>query len=241
MSNDIVSQNPHLARIQAVTQVENVSSGISFPTSKAEGSRLSETYFIAHYDGEGASTLALLLSEFISPEPMIMEIGTPASRAFKSLTSERRFTPEMNMQYPARTAMDERLRHPEIPTIAEFGRMHWRDAIDTATKLQNPPFAGTVYFCFLASENDRTLQIPNLAVDSGLQNVIVFGGYKLARETRERVIKIPTIPIDMQRLIFSEGLSLTDAANASDDRFSALEFLVELKKFGSDVEWEMSV
>lgn len=240
MSNDIVTRSPHWDAICAVTKVEDVASGVSFPTSKSQASHLADTFIIAHYDGEGASTLALMLSSFITRDPMIFEIGTPASRAFKSLPEERRFAPPVHAANPVNAAIDERLRHPEIPAIVEFGRMHWRDAINVARHLQGPRFSATVYFCFLASENDQTLQIPNLASDAGLHKVLVFGGHKIARETRDGVIKIPTIPSDMQRLVYSEGLSLTDAANTTSDKFSLGVFLDEMKQFGLDVNWELT-
>ena len=239
MSSEIVYRSPHQDRIHAATQVADVAGGINFPTSKGQASQLTDTFVIAHYDGEGASTLALFLSQFIEPEPMVIEVATPASRAFKSVPPERRFTPPIGVENPVRTAMDERLRHPEIPTIVEFGRVHWRDAIDIAVRLEKPPLSATAYFCFLASENDRTLQIPNLAKEAGVQNIIVFGGYKLPRETRPGVIKIPTLPSDMQRLIYSEGLSLSDAVNASIDRFSILDFVLEFQGFGGNVLWDM--
>lgn len=240
MSNDIVIRSPQWAALCAVTKVEDVASGVSFPTSKSQASGLTNTYIIAHYDGEGASTLALLLSSFITRDPIIFEIGTPASRAFKSLPEERRFAPPTHAANPVNAAIDERLRRPEIPAIVEFGRMHWRDAIDVARHLEGLRFSAPVTFCFLASENDQALKIPNLASDAGLHKVLVFGGHKIARETRDGVIKIPTIPSDMQRLVYSEGLSLTDAANTTSDKFSLGVFLDEMKQFGLDVNWKLT-
>jgi hypothetical protein len=222
-------------------QVEDPRSGISFPTIVSEASGLADTYIIAHYDGDGASTLALFLSLFMQTDPVVMEIGTNASRAFKSLPEDSVFRPPAGTQYPARIAMDERLRHPSKPAILEFGRTHWRDAIDIAAQLQRPPFSAASHFCFVASENDRELKVPELAHQKGVHNIVTFGGHKIAQETRLNVIKIPTLPDSMQRLVYNDGLSLRDAVDASEDRFSVMQFIAELHVFGDDLWFRLTI
>ena len=64
MSNQIIPRDPNFARLRTAMQVEDPRSGIRFPTIVSDASGLADTYIIAHYDGEGASTLALFLSLF---------------------------------------------------------------------------------------------------------------------------------------------------------------------------------
>ena len=235
MSHEIISANLQRQRLVAATQVADVSGGVTFLTSKNQNSQLSDTYVIAHADGKGASTLALLLAEFIEPEPMFIEIGTLTSRAFKSLDESRLFTASRDAPYPERAAMDHRMRHPEIPAIVEFGGPYWRESIKIAQMLVAQPFWAMVHYCFLASDHDEELRMLKIAERDGIKHPIVFGGYKLHQEKRSGLIKIPTLPNDIQRLVFAEGHSLREALWISEDIFSRVHFLAEYHEFGQQV------
>ena len=236
MSHEIISASLQRQRLLAATQVADVSGGITFLSSKNQNSQLSDTYVIAHADGEGASTLALLLAEFIQPEPMFIEIGTLTSRAFKSLDETRLFTASRDVPYPERAAMDHRMRHPEIPALVEFGGPYWRESIEVALMLAAEPFWAAVHYCFLASDGDEELRIPKRAERDGIRSPIVFGSYKLHQEKRSGLIKIPTLPKDIQRLVFAEGHSLREALRISEDIFSRAYFLGEYQEFGQRVD-----
>lgn len=235
MTKDLITRDPGFGRIQEATQVKIFGSAIDFPNTVSPMSGLAETYVVSHYDGEGASTLALLLAQFISPSPLIIEVGTNKSRAYKSVGKEDIFRPDQDADRPVYQAMDERLRNPSRTAIIEFGRGLWREAIAVSRTLQAPNLDGKVYYCFLASDQDLELKTVNLARKEGIKDLIVFGMPKLAREKREGFIKIPTLPREIQSLVYRDGFSMLDAISTTRDRYSLTQFGSELERFAMQV------
>jgi hypothetical protein len=45
----------------------------------------------------------------------------------------------------------------------------------------------------------------------------------------------------MQRLVYNDGLSLRDAVDASEDRFSVMQFIAELHVFGDDLWFRLTI
>lgn len=230
MSNEMVPHNPHYLALQAATRIKDPTGGALLPRSNAD-SAVSDTHFIIHRDGVGASTLALFLEPCFAVEPLILEVGTNISRALQSLPKERHFHTQDGDEAAIIGAIDWRLATPERPAIIECGRTAYKQGIIGAHRLSNPPFNAPVHIIFLASEHDRDLSVVKMANQSGLTDVLVCGDYLSDWRERPSVIKVPTLGRDLATNIYQSKLSLRDALEAVRGPMARWTFANEYQTF----------
>lgn len=239
MSN-IVPHDPHRQRLVTATRVEDPTGALRFPVSISE-TGLADTFILVHRDGNGASTLALLLEPFLRHSPLVIEVGTNLSRALQSIPRVRHH----HLPDPDRASLDKALdwrsQRPGIPAIIECGRTLYKEGIEAARLLANPPFNASAPLFVIANQHDRDLKLARLARQHAPGPVVVVGEAQGRwRDSDGEVIPIPQLTAGIQRLIYGDGLGMGDALRSCEEIFATRSFFDEYVRFGRHVAAELS-
>lgn len=239
MSN-IVPHDPHRQRLVTATRVEDPTGTFRFPVSISE-TGLADTFILVHHDGNGASTLALLLEPFLKHPPLVIEVGTNLSRALQSIPQERyHHLPDVD-RTSLHKALDWRAQRPGIPAIIECGRKLYREGIDAARLLANPPFNARAPLFVITNEHDRDLKLARLARQHAPGPVVVVGEAQGRwRDSDDGVIPIPQLTAAIASLIYADGLRMGDALRSCEEIFATQSFFDEYVRFGRRVAAELS-
>ena len=234
MNNEISRQDPAYGRLLAANR-SNRTELVRFPMKLAASSGLAPTYIIAKYDGGvGTSTLAAILGMFM-PKPLFVEIGGNSSRAFKAIDKAD------IVRYPSsdpdrfQRGFDARLQQASRPAIIELEQSLYRDAIKAAVALRSEPFCSSAILIFVASKNDEKLAFQKLSDDCGIHDLIIFGEHEIRGEKRPNVIRIPTLPKEIQDAFYIEGLSFMEAVQSCPALFTRTDFIGRLQHFHQQV------
>lgn len=234
MSNDLIMQDPYANTIRAATAIVDPAAGFRIPTQISPAG-LCDTWIIIHRDGNGASTLAHFLACLMDSSAFIIEVGTPTSRALNFLPEQWHLhLPASNADALAE-AIDRRMDKPSSPSIIECGRTLYKEGIEAALNIAAEPFCGRVVLCFLASEHDANLKVPNFALMQGVKDVLVFAEATGRPAPQQHAISIPRLPPELAKQIYSNGLSIADALDASLNVFSRQMFFLKSTKFAEQV------
>ena len=234
MSNELTRQDPAYGRLLAANR-SHTTELVRFPMKLARETGLAPTYVIAKYDGGvGSSTLAAILGMFMN-NPLFIEIGGNKSRAFKAIDEADivRFPSSDPDRF--QRGFDARLQQASRPAIIELEQSLYRDAIQATVALRTEPFYSSAILIFVASKNDEKLAFRKLSDDCGVHDLIIFGEHEIRSEKRADVIRIPTLPKEIQDAFYVEGLSFMEAVQSCPALFTRKIFIGRLQQFHQQV------
>ena len=215
MSNEITRQDPAYSRLLAANR-SHTTELVRFPMKLA------------------SSTLAAILGMFMN-NPLFIEIGGNKSRAFKAIDEADivRFPSSDPDRF--QRGFDARLQRASRPAIIELEQSLYRDAIQATVDLRSEPFCSSAILIFVASNNGEKLAFQKLSDDCGIHDLIIFGEHEIRGEKRANVIRIPTLPKEIQDAFYVEGLSFMEAVQSCPALFTRKDFINRLQNFHQQV------
>ena len=87
----------------------------------------------------------------------------------------------------------------------------------------------------MVSKNDEKLAFQKFSEDCGIHDLIVFGEHEIRKENRANVIRIPTLPKEIQDAFYLEGLSFIEAVHSCPALFTRRDFISRLQHFHQQV------
>lgn len=235
MSNDIMNSDPAYQKLAEVSRKREFQPLERFPEKRTAQTGFAPTYIIARYDGGvGASTLAAMLMPFLT-NPLLIEIGGNKPRALKSVDRENRIHIPFVDHNPFGEALDARIQNASRTAIIECEQTAYRDAIEATTILRGAPFHNAAYLLIILAGIDNKLALVDLAHRSDIDDPIVFaqGGYSHA--SSEDIIRIPTLPKQLQTEIYQNGKGVLEALRDNQTMYTATIFAHEYVRFGKQV------
>ena len=121
MSTDISKQDAFRSRLQTFLQERPPAPRPQLPLFYSRATTMAPTFIISRVDGGvGASMLALMLSLYLSDQPLIIQVGGMKSWAFRELSDGYFIHVKPGEEEDSMAApLDHRLKHGERVAIIE--------------------------------------------------------------------------------------------------------------------------
>lgn len=244
MSNDLLPGDGFHARLQNFLQARPAAEKPQIPVFYNRQTNLAPTFLISRVDGGvGASMFALMLSLYLSEQPLVIQVGGMKSWAYRELPEShfihvKPAEEEGDKADVMAAPLDQRLRHGERIAIIEYEQALPGEAIGAANFIANELLGFSMLF-LLADKNDRKFKLLESAINLEVERVVGMRKYGLMQRDDDPLLQIPSVPSSIAAKLQTQPSSFAYLLKAYETPVATMNFQKKLNCFFEEIKSRM--
>ena len=237
---DITTRDSFRGRLQTFLQERPPAPRPQLPLLYSSATTMAPTFIVSRVDGGvGASMLTLMLSLYLSDQPLIIQVGGMKSWAYRELSDGYFIHVKPGEEEDSMAApLDHRLQHGDRVAIIEYEQALPVEAIGAANFIANELSAYSLLL-LIADKHDREFKLLETAKNQGVERVIGLRKFSLMPRAGEPLLQIPTVPGKIAAKLQTQPSSFAYHMRALETPVATMNFQNRLNAFFAQIVGRM--